>query len=201
MPTARNEPHVPTRFNGVAPAQIGDALLPSNAPICNETTPCDSKCIEYKTIARLRGSWYSDIPNNGLKHFVRFESDGTGSLRTLTQIGEQDMRYCPFTYTFDETKQSIQFTFRALNDLELQNPLLVQTFHVPTSGTIKEVSLQAESVPDLVLKHHASAAQAYKPTEQLVFEQSPWPDTLYPDSTTFVGRFASVAFRGTALNM
>lgn len=203
MPTTRSTPHIVTRMNGISPAQVGDALLTPQVltdGTSSVTTPNESLIatpIKYNTIARLTGSWYADLESIGLKHYIRFERDGTGFLRTLCQIGETEIKYAPFTYTFDVTTQKIKLRFRELSSAEGQNPVLSQSIHQEGSeDDVLTLLIQAQQLQNGHLRGPAN--QLFKPTERLDFDQSPWPGKLFPDTMSFVGRFASMSFRNQA---
>ena len=201
MPTVRAEPHIPTRYNGVAPAQIGDALF--NQPdmtTSQSASDGEEKPITYSGEARLIGAWYADVETIGLKHILRFERDGSGSLRTLCQVKDEDCKFLPFHYVFDPEHQSVAFSFIAKVDatLDLLSPVLQATYHdatsTPTSttSTTSVLQLSARSLKDVVLKDPTSRQMLYKPTEKLIFSASPWLSGLFPDANTFYGRFSSI---------
>ena len=208
MPTTRSTPHLVTRMNGISPAQVGDALLTpqimaegtESASATSATSNIQSTPIKYNTVARLTGSWYADLEHIGLKHYIRFERDGTGFLRTLCQIGETELKYAPFIYTFDVTTQQIKLRFRELTDAEGQNPVLSQSLHQEGQDDdvlTQKLHLQAQQLQNGLLRGPSN--QSFKPTERLDFDCSPWPGKLFPETTSFVGRFASMSFRHQAL--
>lgn len=197
MPTTRAQVHVPTRYNGVAPALIGDALFsnPSNEGVNTSDDVASDATVEvvFKSMARLVGLWYADIPLVGLRHVFRFEQNGTGFLRTLAQIGDVPPKYLPFTYTFDVASQTVTLTMSPLDPTQL--PYLQATYHstLADSGTIT-LSIKAEQLHDTELQDPNNIRMKYKPTEKLILSSSPWPDQLFPDATVFYGRFASISF-------
>ena len=196
MPTVRAEPHISTRFNGIAPAQIGNELF--NPPVSGQAVDTMSmnegkkKNITYNTVARLKGLWYADIAKSGLKHFIRFETDGTGQLRTQTQIDDIEPTFVPFQYEFDTETQTLTLKFLDLSGNDTNNPLLSQTLQRDAIDTERKIVLQAQSLSDVFVSDPKIASRLYEPTEQLVFASSPWPSQLFPSSVEFVGRFASI---------